>query len=310
MVFRKGAAVVAKKDVPPIKERLFIGTLGVNCSEYTRRTIDTVRTNCEEVNFTYIDNGSKDHVVEELKGWGKNNPDIDSFNMAFNGFNAGVAVGWNQLIKQALEWNADKILICNNDIAFGAHTIDGLVEAYNQLHHQIPETVMVTAANVTKNPNDLASIPQNWRYAEHPDFSCFMITPETIDRIGLFCEDYDPAFFEDNHTHWKILQMGYKAFKTDWAPYSHIASRTRHGNPNIVTHENFRANKIKFMRNMMCDGVGQEVAEARYAAWLADNPTVKHPTLEDVLQHAESTGAITPKLKAWLDALTIQNCPI
>lgn len=310
MVFRKGAAVVAKRDVPPINERLFIGTLGVNCSEYTRRTIDSVRTDCKEVNFTYIDNGSKDEAVELMKGWDKNNLDIDDFNMGFNGYNAGVAVGWNQLIKMALKWGADKILICNNDIAFGPHTIDGLVHAYNQLRHEIPETVMVTAANHTKNPNDLPNIKQKWDYADHPDFSCFMITPEFLERIGYFCEDYVPAFFEDNHTHWKILQTGYRALKTDWAPYSHIASRTRHGNPNIVTHENFRANKIQFMRNMICDGVGQEVAEARYKAWLADNPTVKHPKLEDVLQHAQDTGAITPKLKAWLKDLTVANVPI
>lgn len=309
-MIRKGQARVrVKKDVPQLDERVFIGTLGVNCLEYTRRTIDSVKSNCAAVKFCYIDNGSTDENVEELKKFRKDNPDIDQFVMGFNGYNAGVAVGWNQLIKMALDWKATKILICNNDIVFGPETIDGLVHAFNMLRHEVPETVMVTATNHTKNPNELPSIKQKWENHEHPDFSCFMITPEFLDRIGFFCEDYDPAFFEDNDCHWRILMTGYKAFGTDWAPYSHIASRTRHGNPNLVTHENFRRNKIKFFRNMMTDKVDQEVADARYAAWLADNPDVPHPTAEQVLQHADQTGAISPKLKRWLDNLTIANCP-
>ena len=309
-MLRKGLHnAVPKKDVPEIDERVFIGTLGVNCLEYTRRTINTVRSDCKAVRFAYIDNGSSDENCADLKKWKKNNSDIDEFVMGFNGHNAGVAVGWNQIIKMALEWGATKILICNNDIAFGPHTVDGLVEAFNQLRENVHETVMVTATNHTKNPNDLSSIQQKWKYHEHPDFSCFMITPEFLDRIGYFNEDYDPAFFEDNDTHWRILMTGYKAFGTDWAPYSHIASRTRHGNPNLVTHENFRRNKIKFFRNMQTDTVGQEVPDARYVAWLADNPTVKHPKLEQVLQHADEAGAISPKLKRWLDALTIATCP-
>lgn len=309
-MLRKGQArVVPKKDVPEIDERVFIGTLGVNCLEYTRRTIDSVKSNCKDVKFVYIDNGSEPDNCNDLQTWKKQNPDIDEFAMGFNGYNAGVAVGWNQLIKMALEWGATKIIICNNDIVFGPHTVDGLVHAFNKLRHEVPETVMVTATNHTKNPNDLPSIKQEWKCEEHPDFSCFMITPEFLERVGYFNEDYEPAFFEDNDTHWRILMTGYKAFGTDWAPYSHIASRTRHGNPNLVTHENFRRNKIKFLRNMQTDTVDQGVPDARYAAWLADNPDVPHPSAEQVLQHADEAGAISPKLKRWLADLTIANCP-
>ena len=149
-MLRKGAAVVTQaKDRPVLDEKLFIGTLGVNCLEYTRRCIDTVTTACREVRFVYIDNGSSQESIDELRTWKKRNPDIDEFQMGFNGRNAGVAVGWNQIIKMALEWGATKILICNNDIAFGPHTIDGMVTAYNRLRDEVPETVMVTATNKT-----------------------------------------------------------------------------------------------------------------------------------------------------------------
>lgn len=291
-----GGAQVKPRINRDVDEKLFIGTLGVNCLEFTRRCIDTVATACKSVRFVYIDNGSKEENVAAIKEWKKNNQCIDDFLIGANGYNAGVAVGWNQLIKMALEWGATKIIICNNDIAFGPHTIDGLVQAYNKLRKEIPETVMVTAANRTKSPAQLSSIRQEWRYQEHPDFSCFMITPETIERIGFFCEDYQPAFFEDNDMHWRILMMGYKAFSTDWAPYSHIASRTRFGNPNIVPHAQFRLNRVKFYRNMLTTSVDQEIPAARYNKFIADNPHIKHPTPSAVISHAVKTGLIDPKL--------------
>jgi len=311
MVLRKGITSVTTRSTTRkvLEERLFIGTLGVNCLEYTRRTIDTVDTSCKDVKFVYIDNGSTDENVELLKKWNKRNDSITEFAMGFNGWNAGVAVGWNQLIKMALEWKATKILICNNDIAFGPRTINGMVGAYNRLRESVPETVMVTAANKTKNPNQLAEIAQEWKYEEHPDFSCFMITPETIERVGMFSEDYKPAFFEDNDMHWRILLMGYKAFGTDWAPYSHIASRTRYGNPNIVSHKTFRQNKMTFFQNMLTREVTQEIADERYAKWLQAHPDQPHPDHKDVLAYAEEQGLITDDLKTWLDGLTVENMP-
>lgn len=311
MVIYRGSTnfKLAPKVTRNVEEKLFIGTLGVNCLEYTRRCIDTVQTKCKSVRFVYIDNGSTEQNVETIKGWKKNNQCIDDFLIGINGYNAGVAVGWNQLIKMALEWGATKIIICNNDIAFGPDTIDGLVEAYDKLRSQIPETVMVTAANRTKSPAQLASIKQEWKYNEHPDFSCYMITPETIDRIGLFAEDYMPAFFEDNDMHWRILMMGYKAFSTDWAPYSHIASRTRYSNPEIVPHERFRLNKVKFFHKNFTDTVDQKIPEQRYANYIKDHPNDKHPSVDAVQEYAHKSGLITDKLLGWLKRLNIANVP-
>lgn len=288
------------KDRKELDERLFIGTLGVNCLGYTRNMIKSVETMCKDVRLVYLDNGSTEEHCTEIKEWKKGNSDIDEFNVAFNGYNAGVAVGWNQLIKLALGWGATKIIICNNDITFGPHTIDGLCAAWDQLRKHVPETVMVTATNHTKNPSQLKSIKPVWSHQEHPDFSCFMITPETIERIGMFTEIYEPAFFEDNDTHWRILLEGYKAFGTDWAPYSHIASRTRFENPDIVPHQRFRENKLKFYRQMLTDTVDQEVPVERYAAWLKEFPDVKHPFWENVNAWCVKQGIITVEMIKWL----------
>jgi len=310
-MIRRGKAIVSARASQTKKdEKLFVGTLGVNCIEYTKRCLDTFSSDCKEVKFVYIDNGSDAETVRELQGWSNKNPDVHHFEKLFNGRNAGVGVGWNQLINNALQWGATKILICNNDIAFGPSTANGMCEAYDRLRKEVPETVMVTATNHTKNPNDLKDVRQRWNNHEHPDFSCYMITPETIDRIGMFSEDYDPAFFEDNDMHWRILMMGYKAFGTDWAPYSHIASRTRYGNPNLVTHANFRECKIAFHRNMVTDTVDQEVANSRYLAWIEANPQVKHPTHQQVIDFCKEKGLIKEGLLRWIDSLNVMNVPV
>lgn len=304
---------VAPRIVRNRDERLFIGTLGVNCLEYTRRCIDTVKTTCNAVRFVYIDNGSNAENVGLLRTWRKRNGHIDDFLLGFNGRNAGVSVGWNQLIKMAIKWDATKILICNNDIAFGPKTIDGMIEAFAKLKAEYPETVMVTAANATKSPAALAEIPQKWEYAEHPDFSCFMIEPEFLSKIGMFSEEYKPAFFEDNDCHWRILLMGYKAFSTNWAPYSHIASRTRHGNPDLVPHATFRENKIRFYKKMLTRTVDQKIADERYALWKEHHPELVakhvHPEWKEVISFADAKGLISDDLKKWLNDLNVRNCP-
>ena len=312
MVLHRGSGNV---KVAPAKERnvdekILIGTLGINCLAYTRRCIETVQTKAKHVTFLYIDNGSKPNNIEEIKQWKKKNDNIDEFLTAFNGHNAGVAPGWNQIINYGVSNGFTKILICNNDIAFGPHTIDGMIDGFATIKAEVPETVMVTAANMSRNPGDLAGIRPEAKRQEHPDFSCFMVEPDFIEKIGYICEDYKPAFFEDNDTHWRILLTGYKAFSTNLAPYSHIASRTRHENPELVPHTQFRANRIQFMRNMVTDTVSQEVADERYQHWLSKNPAVKHPKVEDVNALALQDGIITDKMLPFLKNLNINNVPM
>lgn len=284
MIHRGLSSVKAeKKIVRDIDEKLLVVTLGVNCLTYTRRCIETLKTRAKYVTFLYIDNGSKPENVEKIKEWKKNNSNIDEFLIHFNGKNLGVAPGWNQGIRYALKNGFTKILVVNNDIAFGEYTIDGMIESFAKLKKIEPKTVMVTATNQTKNPADLHTIKPEEKYQEHPDFSCFMIEPSFVEKIGFITEIYKPAFFEDNDTHWTILMKGYKAFSSNLAPYSHIASRTRHENPELVSHICFRENKIRFFQKFCTLTVDQEVAVARYENWKSKSGR-EHPRhLQEVM---------------------------
>lgn len=57
-----------------------------------------------------------------------------------------------------------------------------------------------------------------------PDYSCFAITRKYLDVVGWFDEMFDPAFFEDNDSHYRIRLAGYEA--AQWAPYFHHRGST------------------------------------------------------------------------------------
>jgi len=304
-MLRKGSASkvrTKKAREKEIEDHLFIGTLGIDCVEYSRACYESVVSDARRVKFCYMDNGSEGVSIEAIKAWKDNNPDVDEFEVVWNGENVGVGPGWNKLIKMAIAWGATKILICNNDIRFGTHTLDGLCTAFDKLREEIPSTVMVTAANMTKNPDELKNIHQEWVYHEHPDFSCFMITPETIERCGWLSEDYLPGYYEDNDYHHRLLLSGWKAWGTNWAPYCHIASRTRYAHPNIVSHQQFRDNRQKFYDRFCVTGPDQEIEDRRREAFLEAHEHVAgflevhpenadaHPAWGDVLEWAESNG--------------------
>lgn len=108
---------------------------------------------------TIIDNG------------GKLSPEPD-FSVHTPGKNMGVAASWNWLIQNISE----PLLICNDDIEFGENDIRAFYDAY-----QTSEAGLFYTDNV-----DFLNM-----------FSCFMVRPVTIEKIGYFDEAFYPAYFED-----------------------------------------------------------------------------------------------------------------
>lgn len=162
--------------------------------------------------------------------------------------NRGCSKGWNEGFARAKADGADLILICNDDILFAKHTIDALVEEFEQ---QPGEVIMMTAVNVAGScptPETIFDFArQESNLAEHPDFSCFMVRPDFQEKIGTFDENIWPAYFEDNDTHRRIILSGYKALCTSGAAYYHHGSKTIQNLPaDNVVNENFARNEAYF----------------------------------------------------------------
>ena len=273
------------KSEKKIEEKVLVGTLGVDCFDLTQQLVDSIRSNAKELKFFYVDNGSTPETIEKIKQWKIINPFIDTVEIKINGKNLGVAAGWNQVARAGIEWGASKIFIVNNDIVFHEKTIDNLIEAFNRLHSENENVLLVTSNNVTRDPKIIksSSITMEWHNVPHPDFACFMISPETIEKVGEFWEELYPAYFEDNEYHNRMLLMGYVALRTYWSPYCHLGTRTRNTHINLVTHEQFRENEKRFHERMLVDTTDQKVCEDRYHAWLEQNPDVPHPSFDQIM---------------------------
>lgn len=212
--------------------RLWITTPAINCLFYTRQMVSSIRTK-ESFKLLIIDNESRDGTERWCQDQG-----IECIR---NVPRKGVSASWNQGIKRALDdpecrW----IFIPNNDVIFHSRTIDNLIlfiertgyamaTGNNRNGYLAPEQL-----NSLDPPDfddhDLQPIT-DWR-AEGPDFSCFMIRPSTIEKIGFFDENFS-AFMEDNDEHYRIWLAGEHTRRISTAPYFHYGSMTLAENPGL-----------------------------------------------------------------------------
>jgi GT2 family glycosyltransferase len=162
---------------------------------------------------------------------------------------------WNDGIRWAFSNAANYVLVINDDIVFGPYTINKMIQAIT-FHKDI---VLVTGNNIRDEMagyNTFGSIrcaletspeknTNNW--TENPDFSCFMIGPETISEVGKFDENFVPAYFEDNDFHFRIKQAGKLAYNIADAEFFHYGSRTQNAGPPIVDSYNFERNRAYYI---------------------------------------------------------------
>lgn len=160
-----------------------------------------------------------------------------------------LAKAWNDGAKWAFSRGADYALICNDDIMFGPQCIDNMVEQYELLRGE--GVIMVTPNNILAqlpNKYDILTYqtpedPYTW--ADHPNFSCFLVTPEFFEKIGEFDENFTPAWFEDNDAHYRARLLGYKLATTTAAPMIHIGgvSSNMAGPPNSSASHSYYVRK-------------------------------------------------------------------
>lgn len=149
--------------------------------------------------------------------------------------NDPLAKAWNDASQWAIDEDCTHILICNDDILFSPWTIDALVDHLDSN----PDCVLVSGADqraAYPDPYQIltAEKPEGAGISDHPDFACFMVRPDTFKKIGLFDENFVPAYFEDNDYHYRIDLLGYKAHATSAAPYYHFGSQTQNSSEGVV----------------------------------------------------------------------------
>lgn len=229
----------------------------LNCLDYTKQFIDSIRCQTPYV-LIFIDNGSTDGTEEYFKQF-KGSNDVQYIRFPSN---IGVAPAWNFGITRAIyEFESEYFLICNNDIQLRHDTIDKLLEKIKN-----ENVALCTPKNVFDPQYPLVhieeiSIPKNELTEEHPDFSCFMLKKETIDKVGYFDEKFFPAYFEDNDYHYRINLAGLKAIQTNQAIHYHFKSQTIKNNDDI-----FQFSNSQYLKNQKyyCDKWGGKPTNEAY----------------------------------------------
>lgn len=117
--------------------------------------------------------------------------------------NRVISATWNEGIEIGLSRGSKYILIINDDILFARHTIDNMVEFFENAPEDI---LLVSACNDKGNidatygsPYGVFEMPKTEvdmnNYAEHPDFSNFLIDGRLFEYAGKFDENFIPAYY-------------------------------------------------------------------------------------------------------------------
>lgn len=226
--------------------KLFVIMPSVNCFELSSEAYRSVKESelvDTEYKFMLVDQESEDDV----RYWLSNFPETLYVRHEPK---LALSAAWNNAVRSALDWGATHILIINNDVylhpktikhlmAFIDHTGYMLVTADNIQQRMSLETMLKMELPVEYTDYDCEVIT-DWR-AEGPDFSCFMITPKTIEVIGYFDENFKMAYCEDWDYHARINRARVHAElyndqvvqpdkihakRLSTAPYYHYASQT------------------------------------------------------------------------------------
>jgi len=141
---------------------------------------------------------------------------------------------WNNGIREAIADGCEYLIVSNDDVLFAPFSIDEMVKqtssalANYKLDGSAKEPVLFAPLDVGETFDDPLEIiwskkSTEFKFREQELFSCVMITPRTIELIGTFDENFDPAWHEDNDYHVRSYLGGYETLKFK-VPYIHRES--------------------------------------------------------------------------------------
>lgn len=208
------------------KNKISIIVLTYNkLKEATKQFLDYLYQDNQDFELIIIDNGSTDGTVEFLR---KFEQEHDNVKVIYNCENLGYSKGCNQGIKVA---KGDIIGLLNNDILFSSDWLKHIEDFFEKepdagfvSPHMIERSIYSRQKfkKITKKPiNKLA-----YDTSIKPSFSCVFSKKQLFDKIGLFDENFTPAYFEDDDICWRAIFAYYKNYELKNVYFYHLGSLT------------------------------------------------------------------------------------
>lgn len=194
----------------------------LNRYDLLERCIDSIDYPVETL--IVIDNGGQSGLHNTP--WVVNRTRIHDYRILSMPTNLGVATSWNLGIK-ATPYSDDGWLLLNSDAWFEPGALE-------QFHNDC-STDSITLAG-------------------HPGWACAHIGRGVVHKIGLFCENFHPAYFEDNDYERRAQLNGIPMVRSQ-AVIRHDNSATLTSNPSYAERNaaTFQANQELYQRRWSGD---------------------------------------------------------
>ena len=195
-----------------------------------------------------VDNASSDGTVGYLREFAKNHSNV---NIIENFENLGYSGGNNIGLRYIKDMEYEFVGLLNNDILFTPNWLENTIESFELdlglglISPRNNEKCRLTPENYLDGYKKyLAKFKNSLKYVVTPFFSCVIIKKEVVDKVGLFDENYSPAFWEDNDYSFRAAYLGYSLAYTNSAFIYHNHGTTS----SAVKSEIFERNKQYFFK--------------------------------------------------------------
>lgn len=203
---------------------LSVITLTYNNLEYTRNFIESLYKNTKDFELIVVDNGSIDGTVDYLKN-------LKDIKVIYNKENQGYAKGNNQGVALA---EGKYIAFLNNDILLYPNWFEECLSVFEAE----PTAAFVSPREIKRGIHCVSEklfrsyfALQKYQKAYEKSFSacsfsCVVTKKELFEKLGLFDEQFFPAFYEDEDLKLTAIENNYDLFVCNKACFYHYSSVT------------------------------------------------------------------------------------
>ena len=180
--------LIISPQIPSVISIPLIGALCLIRTDLLKRLIESIDYYVDT--FVILLQGNLSFDISEI-----NNHYIKKFVIINASFNIGVSRGWNYILKR---FPSKYWIICGDDTFFEEGSLEKICN-YMSTEKALENVFIGYKLKVNDN-------------ISNAEFTNFILTQKSLDKVGLFDENIYPAYFEDNDYWKRIVLSGEKTF--------------------------------------------------------------------------------------------------
>ena len=202
--------------------KVYIAVLTHNSWNITEQFLQLLYANTspEAFRLLVLDNGSTDETRNKLNEFAKDHSNVE---LILSDSNLGVIDGRNTQIKHFLESNSDDLfLMLDNDqfVREGwlQQHVDFLMSGY--------DLIGVEAWQLGRTMLPVLKLQRPGAFFHYVGCGGMLLKREVVQKVGLFDDRYNPAYFEDPDYNFRIQDAGFKIGWNDQSRITHVPHQT------------------------------------------------------------------------------------